>query len=156
MSIFFPPFQEKTFFLMFITGIFLGVVYDAFKVKRMLMPQNCVLLFIDDVLFSILFSVYFVFSVFMFNNGIIRWYEYFFCFVGFLAYRLTFSNLLISVFRIIIESVRSFIKKAFMLLTKPLLWVFEQVKYIISPVVFRRVVFHRINLCISKFVNSRM
>ncbi len=110
MNIFYPPNQEFLFLSFFAVGIILGIIYDIFKVKRKLLGFNTVTLFIDDFFYSLLSLVLIITSVFVFNNGIIRWYEFLMCAFGFLLYNATISKAVIYVMFSIIEFLHRVIK----------------------------------------------
>ena len=110
MNIFYPPNQEFIFLSFFIVGIILGIIYDIFKVKRKLFGFNTVTLFVDDFLYSLLCLVFVITCVFVFNNGIIRWYEFLMCAFGFLLYKATASKVVIYVMFSIIEYIHRVIK----------------------------------------------
>ena len=91
MNIFYPPGQGKVFVIMLFFGVAIGFLYDLFKIKRRLFGQNKLILFFDDLIFSLLFVVLFLFTVFVANNGIFRWFEVVFSGIGFALYRITIS-----------------------------------------------------------------
>lgn len=94
MSIFYPPDQTRVFLVLFIFGVVVGFVYDAFRIKRCLFGCSSLVLFLDDLVFSIVSVIAFLFIVFWSNNGIVRWYEFFFTLLGFYFYLITVSRLL--------------------------------------------------------------
>lgn len=96
MSIFYPPDQNRVFLILFLFGFVVGLVYDAFKMKRCLLGCSSLVLFLDDFVFSIVSVIAFLFVVFWSNNGIVRWYEFFFTLLGFYLYLITVSRLLFS------------------------------------------------------------
>ena len=113
MNIFFPPHQEKVFVVMLVFGFFIGFLYDVFKIKRRLIGQNKFILFVDDLIFSITSIVLFLLTVFVSNNGIFRWFEIFFWFIGFCLYRMTLSKILILVCYKVIDCTVYILKKLF-------------------------------------------
>jgi hypothetical protein len=130
MNIFFPPHQEKVFVIMLIFGVISGVLFDLFRVKRHLLGENSVILFADDLIFSLLTLLLFLFTVFVANNGIFRWYEVLFSLIGFWLYRLTLSKTLIFVsFKVI-----DFVKKLLGIAAFPVKLIFSILFVLISPV----------------------
>ena len=119
MNIFFPPFQDRVFIFFFIIGVALGIIYDLFKIKRRLFGQNIVGLFIDDIVFSFLSCIIVLVSVFVFNNGIVRWFEFVMCMCGFIIYRITLSKLLLTIFYCVIDSFRRALKQLAAILFLP-------------------------------------
>ncbi len=95
MNILFTPGQEKVFLYMIFIGAVIGAYYDLFKAKRILVGGLNLSLFAEDLLFSIGSAVIYLFSVFVLNRGIVRWYQFFAMAVGFAVYRFTLSFLFI-------------------------------------------------------------
>ncbi len=140
MSIFFPPYQELLFLCFAALGLFLGVLYDAFSVKRILFGCNTVICFIDDIAFMFISGFMFLITAFWFNNGIIRWYEFFSCLIGFIVYKLTVSRLVMLLMNLVVKFVKRLVKRlvkiSFVLLT-PLSFVLSVicrlVKWLLEP-----------------------
>ena len=103
MSIFYPPGQEKIFAVMLVFGAVMGVLFDMFKIKRRLLGNSVPVIFLDDLIFSLVSVIAFLFTVFVANNGIFRWFEVFFAALGFCLYRLTLSKFVLIVFYKIID-----------------------------------------------------
>ena len=128
MDILFPPYQEIAYFSMSVIGILLGMVYDVFKIKRKMFGSFYIILFFDDFLFWIISAVSFILGIFVLNNGIFRWYELFFCIIGFIFYRLTLSKLIMPVFEFLIRIIKRALRFVFKLLSTPLKFAFKPVK----------------------------
>lgn len=111
MSIFFPPYQELLFLFFAALGLILGVIYDAFSVKRILLGSNAVICFIDDLIFMFVSGCLFLIMAFLFNNGIIRWYEFFSCLMGFFIYKLTVSRLVMLVMSFAVKFIKRLVRK---------------------------------------------
>lgn len=118
MKIFFPPNQEYVFLSTLVLGIFLGILYDAFSVKRKLICDNAVVCFIDDCLFVSISGIMFLVCVFITNNGIIRWYEFFCCLTGFLLYKSTVSLVVMALMKRIVSVIHLILKLIFIYLIK--------------------------------------
>ena len=143
MNIFFPPHQEKVFIVMLLFGFGIGILYDLFKIKRRLLSENSIILFIDDLFFSLLSVMLFLFTVFIANNGIFRWYEILFSMIGYMLYRITLSKPLIFFSYKIIDLFLLILKRIFTICvypTKRLVLIFSPVK----QALLRRTFKHRI------------
>ena len=148
MNILFPPHQEYVLLMMLFTGFVIGIIYDIFEFKRRLFPFLNFYIFIDDILFTVISAVIFIISVFVFNNGIVRWYEYFLLAFGFFLYKSTLSHIVLLAFGYIADSIRyifAFIigifNNIFFKLFKVLLFVIRCIIFIIKPLMlnlFRR------------------
>lgn len=134
MNIFFPPHQEKVFVIMLIFGVISGVLFDLFRIKRHLLGENSVILFADDLIFSLLTLLLFLFTVFVANNGIFRWYEVLFSLIGFWLYRLTLSKTLIFVSFKVIDLFLLIVKKLLSVAVFPVKLIFSILFVLISPV----------------------
>ena len=120
MNILFTPNQQVVFVVMLFLGCAEGVLFDLFKIKRMIFGNSSLLLFFDDVFFSVFSVINFIVIVFAFNYGIVRWYEFFACFIGFVVYRKTISKLLLILLEFIICKFKKLLNKLLSLIIFPL------------------------------------
>lgn len=120
MSIFYPPNQHYVFFLLFVVGFVLGMIYDLFRIKRRLFGFNKAVLFIDDFLYSLICLILILVAVFVTNNGIIRWYEFLMCFSGMFLYLCTLSKLVLFILLGISDLIRHLVIKLFGVVIFPL------------------------------------
>ena len=141
MNIFFSPNQEAVFFNMAVLGVLLGLLFDSLSVKRQLICDNFIICLIDDVIFVIVSGIAFLIGVFVTNNGIIRWYEFFCCIFGFAVYKLTLSVLIMKVMRKLVELIHKALRlvlKAVLAVIKPftlpLKFIFRLVLVMLRPV----------------------
>lgn len=110
MYIFYPEGQYFVFIYSLLFGVILGIIYDIFKVKRIIFSCNNVILFFDDILYFLLSSVLLTIGIFNINNGNIRWYEILPCILGFVLERCTLSLLIMKIFIIIAKIIKRIIK----------------------------------------------
>lgn len=138
MNIFFPPHQETVFALMSLVGALLGFIYDAFKFKRILFGKCTLVLFFDDFTFMLISCVIFILSVFILNNGRIRWYEFAFCIIGFSVYRITLSKIIMPFLILLAKMIRRLALFIFCTFSKPFAIAFavfsKNAVKIISPI----------------------
>ena len=145
--------QLSTLPIYLITGVFLGAFYDLVRIIRCIfgveyysknklknlkskknskissIKENIVML-ITDILFFLFSGIIIAIIVYYANSGIVRWYIFVCCILGFLAYYFTLGKLVIRIANtvgIIIRSIFSQIVylfiyplKPFVLLTKRL------------------------------------
>lgn len=85
--------QYLCFSYSLVLGAILGLIYDFFKIDRMIFNRNVFFILLEDILFWVIsaFAI-FSFSV-VFSNGQIRGYLLFASFLGFIIYKLTISKL---------------------------------------------------------------
>ena len=131
MNILFPSNHIYSLIFLFVVGCMLGVVYDMFRIKRMLLGCNYAVLFMDDLVFSFISSCTIIISVFFTANGFFRWFVLLSALVGFVAYKCTISKLVILTLGYIV----GLIHKAIKLFIYPLVFVFSLLHKALMPVV---------------------
>ena len=77
----------------FLLGIGLSVIYDIIKATRKIGFNSYVIVFLGDILFSILSAVITFLFLLVFTNGELRGFILFFEMLGFIFSRLTLSRL---------------------------------------------------------------
>ena len=127
MSIFFPPNQHFVFLNLFFLGAILCALSDLFSVKRHLFWNSTVICFVDDILYVFISGFLFLTCVFITNNGILRWYEFFACLSGFLLFKCTLSKLVTTVLYKICEVVRMVVLRIILIMIKILLLIFKPI-----------------------------
>ena len=104
------PFLGSTFALSaasFVLGAFLCAVYDVFRIFRLRREFNSAVLFVSDVVYSLIASLSFLILYFNFTYGRVRVYAFVISLLGFLAWRFTVSRFVISlVMRLVDFSLR--------------------------------------------------
>ncbi len=78
-----------------VCGCISGVWYDFFKTLRKNGFNSYLMVAIEDVLFWLGETVIIYSALFFANNGVLRWYEFFFTLFGFSIYRWLLSSLFI-------------------------------------------------------------
>lgn len=115
-------------FLMFVLdGIVIGIIFDFFRILRKSFLTGNIVTAIEDIIFWILTGGIILYTVFVFNNGIIRGYMFLGVFCGILIYLVTFSKFFIKINVTII----SFIKKIIFGILMPMQWIFRVAKKVI-------------------------
>ena len=100
-----------TFFLFILTGMFVGILFDFFRIIRKNFKTKDFITYIHDFLFWILTGVILLYSIFTFNNGELRGYIIIGILIGTLIHMLVFSKLFIEISSKIIE----LLKKVFLI-----------------------------------------
>ncbi len=84
--------QYLCFLYSVLMGSSIGVLYDGFKIDRMIFKRGILFIVFQDILFWIISAfAFYSFSV-VFSNGQVRGYLLFGCLMGFVIYRLTLSR----------------------------------------------------------------
>lgn len=87
-------------------GAIIGVVFDIFRILRVIIKTGVILTALEDLLFCIISILVFIFFAIKFNLGIIRWYMFFSIMFGFIVYYYTLSKLIIKISTIIINLIK--------------------------------------------------
>ena len=88
-----------------IVGAFLCVVYDLFRLPRLIKRQSGLMLFVSDLLFCIIASLSMLLLFFNLSSGKMRGYSFALALLGFLAWRFTVSFAVITLLRRLISAV---------------------------------------------------
>jgi len=79
--------RDAAFLVAIAVGVLIGLIYDVFRIIRVIYKGGRIKLFFEDVLFCVMASL--VFAVFLFNStmGVLRMFAAFGVLIGFFAYR---------------------------------------------------------------------
>lgn len=97
-------------FWAFVVGMFLCVIYDLFRVGRMVKTPNAFFLFVSDVVFSLVATGSFLLLFFNLSYGRVRVYALAFALLGFLLWRFTVSRITVGITVKIIKFTEDFLK----------------------------------------------
>lgn len=87
--------EMRLFGICFLLGMALGLLYDIFRIFRMLIPHKNIFVDLEDLIYWVL-TAYLVFrTLFQFNEGKLRGYAFLGMFLGVLIYTLTMRQLLL-------------------------------------------------------------
>lgn len=133
--------QLCVFALAALMGAALGVLYDVFKVMRLVGLNSRVLIFLEDILFFAISTVT-VFSFYMqITDGKFRVYPLIAAALGFLVYFLTVEKLIFFVIKKLYSALSSFFGFVY---KKTVLFAFKKLK-VLAKFVFKPIgkIFHR-------------
>lgn len=80
------------FFASIISGAFLGLVYDIFRVSRMFFLKNKIVILFEDLLFCLICSISLILIFYNYSNGKMRFYAFVGAIGGFCAYYFTLGK----------------------------------------------------------------
>ena len=141
--------QASLFLVFVINGLIIGLVFDLFRILRKSFKTSDIITTIEDILFWIITGIIILYSIFVFNNGEIRFFMFIGIFLGVMLYMLLLSNYIIKVsvkiiiltkkivafiFKIIIFPVQSIYKIIKNILKKPILFCFINLKKTIRQI----------------------
>lgn len=68
--------QIYIFFIFIMIGVIIGIIFDIFRILRRSFYTGLILTALEDIMFWILIGALIVYSIFAFNNGVIRGYMF--------------------------------------------------------------------------------
>lgn len=117
--------QTKNLLLGLGLGFIIGIIYDIFRIIRLSISRGRTAVFIQDILFFLLFSgITFSFCLGV-NNGEVRFYIIFAEVLGFLIYYFSFGSFVIKLSDTVISALRRFFSFVFKLFKTPVLFIFR-------------------------------
>ena len=136
--------QNQTYlFLVFsLTGVFIGILFDFFRILRKSFKTSDILTYIEDIIFWVLTGILVLYNIWYFNNGEIRLFMFLGIIMGTMIYMLTLSNIVIKIFYSIISFLKVVMMKIFIILKipfKPLVFTIKKIYVIISNVIAKNV-----------------
>lgn len=87
--------QAYIFLIFVLNGILIGFIFDTFRILRISFKTKDIVTYIEDILFWILTGGIIIYSIFVFNNGEIRFYTFFGIVIGVVLYMMLFSTYII-------------------------------------------------------------
>ena len=82
--------QAYLFFIFIINGIIIGMLFDFFRILRKSFKTSDFITYIEDSLFWVLTGVVILYSIFIFNNGEIRFFMFLGIILGLIIYMFLF------------------------------------------------------------------
>ena len=86
--------QAYLFCIFIINGIIIGILFDFFRILRKTFKTSDLITYIEDSLFWILTGIIILYSIFVFNNGEIRFFIFFGIILGVFLYMLLLVRIL--------------------------------------------------------------
>lgn len=106
----------------FIGGFISAFIYDLFRIKRIFIKPNVILLNFEDILYWILIAFIVFLSQLYCNDGEIRIFMYFGVSVGVICYLVVFSKKIVKIIVVLINSLINMIcipiKKTYLIVKK--------------------------------------
>ena len=105
--------QIQVFFGAILLGAAFGVVYDIFRIIRLVVLKSSVAVFVEDILFWIIVTITTFFFTILFNNGELRLSLIISETVGFLIYYLTLGRVVFKCFSAVFKAISEIIAKTY-------------------------------------------
>lgn len=119
--------QAYLFLVFSLTGIFIGCLFDFFRVLRKLFKTSNLITYVEDILFWILTGIILLYTIWYFNDGEIRLYLLLGLIMGIVIYALIISNIY---FKILFK-ILNVIKKTLSLILTPIFLFFSKIYEVI-------------------------
>ncbi len=124
--------DTKYFVFSLMLGVFLGVVYDVFRLVRIVLPKNNTVIFFEDIIFCLFATFSFLLLAFNFGSGRIRGFAAAGTVVGFSLYYSTLGKLVYKANERIISFIKRIIKCLLKAIKKPFVlafgWMIKKVR----------------------------
>lgn len=134
--------QAYLFIIFIINGIFIGVLFDIFRILRKSFKTSDFITYIEDAMFWILSGILTLYFIFNYNSGEIRFYIFLGIMLGIIVYILTISKYIIKFSVYIITFIKNIIAKIINIIIYP----FKFLLNIIKKLLFRPFSFIFINI----------
>lgn len=103
--------QAYLFIIFTINGIFIGLLFDFFRILRKSFKTNNVVTYFEDALFWIISGISIIFLMYKFSDGNLRVFMFLGIILGICMYLVTISKYVISFSVCIINFIKKIIKK---------------------------------------------
>ena len=112
--------QAYLFLIFTLNGIFIGLIFDFFRILRKTFKTINLITNIEDIIFWILTGLSIIFCMYKFADGNIRLFMFFGLVSGFSLYMLILSNIIIKITTTFILVIKKIIKKTIKIFLIPL------------------------------------
>ena len=112
--------QTRLFLWACLIGVGLGIVYDCFRVLRIVFNHKFVAVFIEDVLFTIFYALCLFVYMTECSRGQIRFFVIIGSLLGFVAYLLTVGFVVVTIFRCAVFVIKKIFIRIYELIFMPI------------------------------------
>ncbi|MBO4293399.1 MAG: spore cortex biosynthesis protein YabQ [Clostridia bacterium] len=129
--------QAFLFLIFIVNGLIIGFLFDFFRILRKSFKTRDFITYIQDITFWILTGFIVLYSIFVFNNGEIRFFIFLGIALGIILYMTIFSDSIIKVSVFVIQFIKNFIAKILHIIRIPISFIIKFLKKIFNkPVSF--------------------
>ena len=127
--------QAYLFLIFALDGIFIGVLFDFFRILRKSFKTINLITNIEDILFWILTGLSIIYCMYNFSDGSLRFFMFLGLSLGLLLYMLTLSKFIVGTFVKIISIIKKFVFTVVKIIIFPFKFIFKIIeKFIFRPV----------------------
>lgn len=144
--------QAYLFLVFVINGLIIGFLFDIFRILRISFKTKDFVTYIQDIIFWIITGFIVLYSVFVFNNGEIRFFIFLGIIIGIILYMTMLSNYIIKVNVEVIYFFKKIFNGVFRVLKIPFVYIGK----ILKRILFKPISFITINIkkITTKFVKN--
>ncbi len=117
--------QAYIFLYSVLIGMFIGFIYDIFRIKRRVIKTGVFFVYIEDLLFWIIIAIFIFIHVYYFNDGEFRCYILTGAIIGVIIYMLLLSKIVVKFSVAILNLAWKMIKFIISILTYPVRIIFK-------------------------------
>lgn len=129
--------QLSSFIIFTIIGVIISIIFDIFRILRKTFKTPDLITYIEDIIFWILTGLIVLFSIFLFNNGELRFYIFIVIIIGIVLYMLFISKYFIKFNVFIINLIKNIIAKILHIILKPIKCIYSLLKKLLfKPISF--------------------
>lgn len=129
--------QANLFLIFVINGAIIGLVFDIFRILRKSFKTSDIITIIEDILFWIITGIIILYSIFIFNDGEIRFFMFIGILLGVMLYMLILSQHIIKISVRIILTMKRILTFIFKILISPIQAIYKIIKNILKkPILF--------------------
>ena len=118
------------FFIFTLNGVFIGFLFDIFRILRKSFKTNDLVTYIEDISFWILTGITILFSMYKFSDGELRIYTIIGIVLGTIIYMLSISRYVINIFVCIINILKRIIEFIIRIISYPISLIFKPISII--------------------------
>ncbi len=130
--------QTITFLQSTLLGIGLGVLYDLFRILRLIIPSGKIISFVEDIIYFLLCGVISFAFLLAVNNGIVRGYLLIGEFLGAALYYFTLGKLIYRVADKLILFFKKFLSLFYRIFLSPFVRIFRFILRILCRIASRK------------------
>lgn len=124
--------QAYLFLIFILNGMFIGILFDIFRILRRSFETPNFVTSIEDAIFWIGAMASVLYTLFVFNNGEIRGYIFIGLFLGIALYMLILSKFIVKISVIIITFFKDTLYKIFKIIIYPIKIIYKMMKKVFA------------------------
>lgn len=112
--------QAYLFLIFTLNGVFIGLLFDFFRILRKSFKTNNIVTYVEDILFWMLAGISILISMYNFSGGELRLYMILGLALGIIIYILTVSKYIIRISVFIINTIKIIVTKTIKIIIYPI------------------------------------